>query len=494
MNLRRRVGPYRIEREIHQGATGVLYQARDESGNPCALKILHAFLIQDMEGLLRALQQLVSSLKESASPYLVPIVRADYDGREDRLYVVYPWVDRAVSLEALMQQEGGRLPLDRVVKYVWKTLLALRSIYGPIGMHGALKPSNMIVDGRGRFFVTDPGLAAAIYQTQHVDPWEVIGASHYLAPELGREYRGAGFATDVYALAAVAYHLLAGRPPFPYDDPVRQRRAHWEENPPPLSDSIPEAFQRWLFQAMAKNPAQRFRDPEGALEALGNILLERKWAIDFWLAEARELQEMGEIGLAGEHLERILRVQPDHPEAALLREELDRERLRREVERKIEEARRLLGQRQAAEADRSIRWLLEHAPQHPEVARLRDRLRELLERPPALVLQTPGGRSFRLQGEGILGRRAASLPPPEVDLGPEDPERYVSRRHARLWFADGTWWIQVYPEATNPTWLNDQLLDKERPYPLPDGSSLRIANLRIRVCWVWDMESPSPEV
>jgi len=450
---RRRIGLYRIDQEIRRGAIGTMYQARDEKGDLRALKILHPFLIQDRVRLEQALKGLIQGLREHPSPYVVPIIDANYDQDWDGLYVVYPWIERAISLDALMQREGGRLSLDQVVRYLWRTLLALRAIQLAIGMHGALKLSNLILDGRGRFYVTDPGLAAAIYSTQSGwAPWELIGTSDYLAPELIQN-RAAGFITDLYALAAMAYHLLAGRPPFIYEDPVRRRQAHREENPTPLSD-VPEAFQRWLYQAMAKDPHQRFQAPESAIEALGNILLERGWAISFWLSEAYELHALGESGLAMEHLERILRVQPEHPEAQML---LERIRRSQSSEKETGEP------------------VPKPVPEPPPS-------------PPALMLRDRSGQIFRLRGEGVIGRRSASSPSPDVDLSSIDHGRYISRRHARVWFQDGTWWIEVFSETTNQTLLNGQPLDRGCPHPLPDRSRLRVGDVELEVRWITELE------
>ncbi|MCS6963659.1 MAG: FHA domain-containing protein [Thermoflexus sp.] len=493
MRSRRRIGPYRVDREIRQGKIGVLYQVRGETGTPRALKVLHAFLIQDRNSLERELQRLIAGLRSQSVPYLLSPIEAGHDPDEDVFYIVYPWVDRALPLDILLQREGGRLTLDRVVTYVWRTLLALRGITTAIGMHGALKLSNLMVDGRGRFYVTDAGLAALIYRTQPgVVPWEAIGTCAYIAPELIQR-EAMGFPTDLYALAAIAYHLLAGRLPFPYDDPARQRRAHIEEPLPPL-EGIPEGFQRWLSQAMAKALEQRFRDPDSALEALENVLLERGWGLSFWLAEAQELWAGGEADLALEHLDRVLRVQPEHPEARLLREEVERSRLQQQVDQALREARQLLDQHRLAEAEERIRWVLTHAPQHAEAVALQARLEELRKRPTALVLWTRSGRAFRLRGEGILGRRSASSPSPDIDLSSEDPQRYVSRRHARIWFANGQWWIQIYPETTNRTWLDGQPLERGSSYPLPDGSSLRIGDLELRVQWILDLGDRAEEV
>jgi predicted component of type VI protein secretion system len=70
-----------------------------------------------------------------------------------------------------------------------------------------------------------------------------------------------------------------------------------------------------------------------------------------------------------------------------------------------------------------------------------------------------------------------------VDLSAEDPGRYVSRRHARLWLEDGAWWIRVFPETVNTTWMDGAPLERDRSYRLPEGARLRIGNVELQVAF-----------
>jgi tetratricopeptide (TPR) repeat protein len=488
MRLRRRIGPYRIEREVHQGKLGILYRARDAGGNLCALKVLHAFLIQDRAGVERALEDLTGRLKDLSHPYLVAPLSVGHDPDEDALYVVYPWIERATPFDMILQQEGGRLSFGQVAECLWRVLLVLRAIHRVQTPHGGLKLSNLVRGEGGRFYVTDPGLARAVYRTQPgVSPWDALGTSDYLAPEL-IEGQEAGFATDLYALAAIGYHLLEGRPLFIYDDPARRREAHRSQAPPPLQRSdVPPAFQRWLLRALDKDPRARFPDPDAALEALAAVLQEREWGMDFWLdfwrAEAQALYELRALDLAAEYVDRILRLRPSHPEAMLLKEEIEKTRLQEEIARQVTEARQRIEGGQLEAAREILREVLARAPQHPEAEALLAHVEALLARPPILVLRTSTGRIFRLEREGILGRSGREGNPPEVDLSAEDPGRYVSRRHARLWLEDGAWWIRVFPETVNTTWMDGAPLERDRSYRLPEGARLRIGNVELQVAF-----------
>src|SRR4029079_12289154 len=88
---------------------------------------------------------------------------------------------------------------------------------------------------------------------------EVVGTALYFAPE--QASKGAiGPATDIYALGVVAYHCLAGHPPFEGDNPVAIAMRHLEEEPAPLPADVPPGVSAVVTTAMAKNPVNRFPD------------------------------------------------------------------------------------------------------------------------------------------------------------------------------------------------------------------------------------------
>ena len=74
-------------------------------------------------------------------------------------------------------------------------------------------------------------------------------------------------ATDIYALGAVAYHCLAGQPPFPGDNPIAVALQHLSDDPPPLPAGIPAPVRAVVATAMAKDPADRFPDADAMAEA-----------------------------------------------------------------------------------------------------------------------------------------------------------------------------------------------------------------------------------
>jgi hypothetical protein len=99
----------------------------------------------------------------------------------------------------------------------------------------------------------------------------MLGTPEYMAPEQARDPHKADIRADLYSLGCVAYHLLAGRPPFTDPDVLSQIIKHETQTPDPIREhepSVPEAVQTVLDRMLAKKPAQRFATPAEAARAV----------------------------------------------------------------------------------------------------------------------------------------------------------------------------------------------------------------------------------
>ena len=101
-------------------------------------------------------------------------------------------------------------------------------------VHRDIKPGNLLLDGHDRLAVADFGIARVAWEDQLTATGQVLGTAAYLSPEqaLGE---AATAASDRYALAVVAYELLAGARPFEAEHFAAQARAHVEDPVPPAS-------------------------------------------------------------------------------------------------------------------------------------------------------------------------------------------------------------------------------------------------------------------
>ena len=134
-------------------------------------------------------------------------------------------------------------------------------------MHRDLKPANVWLDADGAARLGDFGLAANVEASRITTEGTVLGTVAYLAPEqaLGRDPEPR---SDLYALGAVIYEMLCGRPPFLGDDMVSVISQHL--NTPPVAprfhnDDVPVPVDTLVLRLLEKDPAAR---PANAAEVL----------------------------------------------------------------------------------------------------------------------------------------------------------------------------------------------------------------------------------
>jgi predicted Ser/Thr protein kinase len=159
-------------------------------------------------------------------------------------------------------------------------LRGLRHIHDFGVVHRDLKPGNVIVVPSGRAVLIDFGIAYLAHEVAAARESEsepVVGTPVYMAPE---QWSGLAPtpATDIYALGAMIYELLAGRVPFPGDNIYRCIAAHLGEPPPPLDAALSPALRALVEAMLAKHPGAR-PGPEDIRDALENALAEEAdWA------------------------------------------------------------------------------------------------------------------------------------------------------------------------------------------------------------------------
>jgi serine/threonine protein kinase len=145
-------------------------------------------------------------------------------------------------------------------------------------VHRDVKPGNLLLDGSGRLWVTDFGLAQVQGTDSLTATGELVGTLRYMSPEQALAKRVViDHRTDVYSLGATLYELLTLRPPFGGSD--RQellRQIAFEEPPPPrrLNKGMPPELEVIVLKALEKAPPDRYAT---ALELADDL---RRWLDD----------------------------------------------------------------------------------------------------------------------------------------------------------------------------------------------------------------------
>ena len=258
------LGQYMLEDKIGEGGMGVVYRARHALlRRPTAIKLLHA----DAAG-----EKAVARFEREVqitSALTHPNTIAIYDfGRtpEGVFYYAMEYLD-GITLEDLVAHEGPQPP-GRVAHLIKQVAGALAEAHSVRLIHRDIKPANLMLCARGTIpdfvKVLDFGLAKDF--NRNGDPilsaaGAVLGTPLYMAPEtiLGAEVVDAR--ADLYALGAVAYFLLAGRPPFEGRTFIEICTKHVHAAPASLSEhhdsAASPALEALVLRCLAKAPADR---------------------------------------------------------------------------------------------------------------------------------------------------------------------------------------------------------------------------------------------
>jgi len=251
-------GRYNVVRELGHGGMAAVYLATDlKLGRQVAIKVLppetRQYLGADR---FRREVQLEAQLSH---PHIVPLFEADE--ADGLLYYAMEYVE-GESLADRLHREGA-LPLEEALRVTTEVGDALQYAHERGILHRDVKPENILLSG-GHALVADFGIAKAVAGPAPGDSLTATGVSvgtvQYMSPEQASGAERLDGRTDVYALAAVLYEMLAGEPPFtgPTAQAVLARAL--TERPRPLRTVRPEVqphIERAVRAGLAKLPADR---------------------------------------------------------------------------------------------------------------------------------------------------------------------------------------------------------------------------------------------
>ena len=146
-------------------------------------------------------------------------------------------------------------------------------------LHRDLKPANILLDSDGQPLVSDFGLAKQVGTRGHTQTGAILGTPAYMAPEQARPGSAdVTTASDVYALGAILYEMLTGRPPFQGKDDLETLLLALDTEPVPpraLVPSISRDLETICLKCLSKNPTGRYRSAAALADDLENALAHR---------------------------------------------------------------------------------------------------------------------------------------------------------------------------------------------------------------------------
>jgi HEAT repeat protein len=262
---------YLILRELGRGGMGVVYQARQTVMNrPVVIKVINRSLL-DQPGALDRFRREVQAAAKLSHPNIVTAYDAEQAGEVHMLVMEFvPGQSLAEVLE-----KRGPLPVLNACHCMRQVALGLQHAHERNMVHRDIKPSNLMLMPRGQVKILDFGLAKIASERgtgKGLTPSnDFLGTPEYCAPEQTTDARTADIRADLYSLGCTLYCLLAGRPPFQEDTPMKTFLAHHQNHPQPLPELRPDVPARlWevVARLLAKEPGQRYQTPIEVAQAL----------------------------------------------------------------------------------------------------------------------------------------------------------------------------------------------------------------------------------
>jgi serine/threonine-protein kinase len=276
---------YLIENEVGRGGMAVVYRATDlRLHRPVAIKVLPPDLAFNPDVRTRFIRE-AQTAAQLSHPNIVPIYSVEDKGGESLVYFVMAFIE-GDSLGVRIKREGA-WPIAESVRVLRDVADALAYAHARGVVHRDIKPDNILIDrASGRPLVTDFGIArAAAAETRLTVTGVAVGTPAYMSPEQAIGEREIDGRSDLYSLAVVGYHLLAGDTPFKAANTPAMLVKHVSERPRPIRErrpDIPAYLAVAIDRALAKRPEDRWVDAaefRDALDAAQNSSANRRYSL-----------------------------------------------------------------------------------------------------------------------------------------------------------------------------------------------------------------------
>jgi WD40 repeat protein len=266
----RRFGDYELFRELGRGGMGVVYEARHLSLNrTVALKMLHPSRLSSQAQLQRFRQE-SEAVAALDHPNILPVYEVGSVHGQ-------PYFTMKLAEDGPL---AGRIPqISRpasrreAVTLLAATARAVHYAHQRGIQHRDLKPQNILLDANGRPYVSDFGLAKFSNRDSELTlSSDVIGSPAYMSPEQAAgDTKNLTTASDIYALGAVLYQLLTGRPPFHAENVPSLLRKIVEDDPDPM-DLADLDLRTVCLKCLSKEPERRYSSAEALADELDRWL------------------------------------------------------------------------------------------------------------------------------------------------------------------------------------------------------------------------------
>ncbi len=264
---------YRIEKELGGGGMSRVFLAEEvRLGRRVVIKVLPPEMEAGVS--IERFEREIQLAAKLQHPHVVSLLTAG--SSDDLLYYMMPYIE-GESLRAKLAREG-ELPVGDAVKILKEVVDALAYAHRVGVVHRDIKPDNVLLS-EGHAVVTDFGVAKAVSASTGASNLTSLGVAlgtpAYMAPEQAVADPHVDHRADIYAVGAMAYEMLTGRPPFTGPNPQAVLSAHVTDAPEPATKfrtTVPESLNALVMRCLEKKAADRWQKAEEMLPHLDSIL------------------------------------------------------------------------------------------------------------------------------------------------------------------------------------------------------------------------------
>ena len=271
------IGQYTVLGRLGDGATSVVFLARDEANQRDVaikrLRLSSETAPVDAHFWARFFAAEAALVGRLNHPNVVQLYEAFSDAQVP--YLVMEYVP-GLTLREFCRPDR-LLPLEQVVEIGFKCAMALGYVFRQGLIHRDVKPANILAvmqdDEVVDVKLSDFG--SVLNTNSEATQIHRVGSLAYMSPEQ-IEGNTLDCRTDIYALAAVLYHLISGRPPFDAQTQVALMNQIFHTEPPPLTslrEGVTPALEGVILGALAKNKEDRPQDWESFAQSLSGLIV-----------------------------------------------------------------------------------------------------------------------------------------------------------------------------------------------------------------------------
>ena len=270
-----RIGKYRVDSVLGQGAMGIVYKGFDEAiERPVAIKTIRLDLLDTghRDDFLARFKQEAKAVGRCLHPNIVAVF--DFGEDHGMPFLVMEYVEGEELYSYLKQNIA--LNLRKVIEISGQVLSALEYAHSQGVVHRDVKPANILMLSNGKLKVTDFGIAR-LEQSDLTQTGAILGTPNYMPPEqfMGNEVC---HLADLYAVGVLMYELFAGNPPFKgrNSSEVMFNILNKDPDLSPPGRTIPPTFKQIIRRALAKQPGDRFQNATEFREVIEKVNLQKE--------------------------------------------------------------------------------------------------------------------------------------------------------------------------------------------------------------------------